>query len=58
MTRHPVFALSDAYFYIHYATIYYALTVVCLVGLRESARVAPVQPRAPAFAGPAQPPQA
>lgn len=58
VTAMGVFALSDAYFYIHYATIYYALTVVCLVGLRESARVAPAQPRAPAVAGLAQPPQA
>ncbi|MBN9430027.1 MAG: O-antigen ligase family protein [Burkholderiales bacterium] len=31
-----IFAFTDAYFYIHYATVYYALTVAMLVGFIEA----------------------
>ncbi|MGE0808237.1 MAG: O-antigen ligase family protein [Burkholderiaceae bacterium] len=33
-----IFAFTDAYFYIHYATVYYALTVALLVGFIEAER--------------------
>lgn len=35
-----LFAFTDAYFYIHYATVYYALTVAMLVGFIEAEKAA------------------
>jgi O-antigen ligase len=36
VTATAIFIITDAYFFIHYATVYYALTVAILVGFAES----------------------